>query len=216
MYTETRLRLVRAVPIAGAAIVGILSLVASLALAAAPSPHLNSPSDRKAFRRWFTFLAESRYYARKPLRGVSDADGLLRWAYHQALSRHDARWYHTVELPLLPAMPSVREFEASLCDLHPYPFVPLLVSRNLADAEPGDLLMYRRFDLAAHLMIYIGSSQVVPSPKKWVIYLTNSPKDIHKVSLDSLRDDPSSGWRPAPENPDFLGVWRLDILGEPE
>jgi uncharacterized protein YfaT (DUF1175 family) len=194
---------------------GILSLAVSLAWAA-PSAHLNSPSDRKAFRRWFTFLAESRYYARKPLRGVSDADGLLRWAYQQALRQHDARWYHTVELPLLPAMPSVGQFEAGLCESHPDPFAPLLVSRSLADAEPGDLLLYRRSDLGAHLMIYIGSSQILPSPKKWVIYQSSSPRDIHKLSLDSLRNDPSPGWRPELDNPDFLGVWRLDILGEPE
>ena len=127
----SRLRPVRAIPFPGAVFVCILSLVASLALAA-PSPHLNSPSDRKAFRRWFTFLAESRYYARKPLRGVSDVNGLLEWAYHQALRQHDAQWYHTVELPLLPAMPSVRQLEAGLCELHPDPFTPVLVSRDLA------------------------------------------------------------------------------------
>ena len=209
------MRPVRAVLIPGIVIAGILSLVAGSS-PAAPSPHLNSPSDRKAFRRWFTFLAESRYYAHKPLPGVSDGDGLLRWAYHQALLAHDARWYHSVELPLLPAMPSVQQFEAGMCESHPDPFAPLLVSRSLADAEPGDLLIFRRSDLAAHLMIYIGSSQIVPSPKKWVIYLANSPRAIHKLSLDALRNDPSPGWRPEADNPDFLGVWRLDILSESE
>jgi uncharacterized protein len=194
---------------------GLLTLVAGLAMAAT-SPHLNSSSDRKAFRRWFTFLTESRYYAHKPLRDASDPEGLLRWAYHQALRPHDARWYHTVELPLLPAMPSVRQNEAGICESHRDPLAPLLVSRNPADAEPGDLLIYRRSDLPPHLMIYIGSSQILPSPKKWVIYLADSPAEIHKVSLDSLRADPSPGWRPEPENPDFLGVWRLDILSEPE
>jgi len=175
---------------------------------AAPSPHLDSSADRKAFRRWFTFLAESRYYARKPLRGVSDAEGLVRWAYHQALRPHDAGWFRTVELPVLPAMPSVQRYGVT-----PETFAPKLVSRDIKDAEPGDLLMFRRSDLQSHVMVYIGQSQILPSPKKWVIYFANSVKDVHKVTVDSLREDPSPAWRPMADNPEFLGVWRLDIPG---
>jgi uncharacterized protein YfaT (DUF1175 family) len=184
-----------------------LFILAALLAYGSTSPRLDSSADRKAFRRWFTFLAESRYYARKPLRDVSDAEGLLRWAYHQALRPHDASWFRSVELPILPAMPSVQQYNSA-----PEAVQPTLISRDLKDAEPGDLLLYRRSDLHSHLMIYIGQSQVVPSPKKWVIYLAKSVKDVHKVSLESLREDPSPEWRPTEENPEFLGVWRLDIL----
>ena len=184
----------------------VLILVALLAYGGT-SPRLDSSADRKAFRRWFTFLAESRYYARKPLRGVSDAEGLLAWAYHQALRPHDALWFRSVELPILPAMPSVEQSGQTATGP-----APTLISRDLKDAEPGDLLLYRRSDLESHLMIYIGQSQIVPSPKKWVIYLAKSARDVHKVSLDSLREDPSPEWRPSADNPEFLGVWRLDIL----
>jgi len=176
---------------------------------AASPPRLDSPADQKAFRRWFTFLAESRYYARKPLSGVSDAEGLLRWAYHQALRPHDAVWFKSVELPVLPAMPSVQK-----ASIVPDTFSPTLVSRDLKDAQPGDLLLYNRSDLQSHLMIYIGESQIVPSPKKWVIYVVKSVKDVHKLSVDSLRQDPSPEWRPTSDNPEFLGVWRLDILSD--
>jgi hypothetical protein len=169
--------------------------------------HLHSPADRTAFRRWFTFLVESRYYARKPMRAIADGDGLMRWAYHEALHRHDAHWAHRIELPLFPAMPSVEE-PGMASD----PFAPQIVSRSVDDAMPGDLLLYRRTDRPAHLMIYIGRSQVVPSPHKWVVYV-NAPSDpIQKVSLDSLRTNASAGWRPTPDNPDFLGVGRLEIL----
>jgi len=177
-------------------------------MAASPA-RLDSPADRRAFRRWFTFLAESRYYARKPLRGVSDAEGLLRWAYRQALRPHDETWFKSVELPILPAMPSVRNW-----NLVPDSSSPTLISRDVKDAQPGDLLLYRRSHLQSHLMIYIGESQVVPSPKKWVIYMAKSAKDIHKLCVDSLREDPSPEWRPTPDNPEFLGVWRLDILSD--
>jgi uncharacterized protein YfaT (DUF1175 family) len=178
------------------------------------APRLHSAADRTAFRRWFTFLAESRYYAHAPLRGVSDTDGLLSWAYRQALRRHNARWFRSMELPLLPVMPSVCEVGAGVPTSQGDPLRRIFVSRDAADAEPGDLLMYRRAETEARLMIYIGASQVLPSPKKWVIYQTNSPIETHKVTLESLIDDPSPEWRATAENADFLGVWRLDILGE--
>ena len=192
----------------------MLNLLVSAApanLSANSAPHLHSPADRMAFRRWFTLLAESRFYARKPLRCVSDADGLLRWAYSQALRKHNARWYGSLELPLLPVMPSVGHVDAAA------EFTRFYVSRNPADAEPDILLMYRRDEPKARLMVYIGASQVFPSPKKWVIYQANAPDGanaVNKVSLESLVDDPSPELRASPDNPDFLGVWRLDILSE--
>ena len=210
--TLERLQGARAVLIPGVLMVCMMNLLAFATPASLP-PRLHSPADRMAFRRWFTFLAESRFYARKPLRGVSDADELLRWAYSQALRKHNARWYGSLELPLLPVMPSVCQVDAAASE-----FTRFYVSRNPADAEPGDLLVYRD-EPDARLMVYIGASQVFPSPKKWVIYQANAPDGanaVNKVSLESLIDDPSPEWRPSPDNPDFLGVWRLDILGEPD
>jgi uncharacterized protein YfaT (DUF1175 family) len=143
------------------------------------------------------------------MRDISDGNALMRWAYRQALMQHDAAWSHSLELPLFPNMPSVRQFGLT-GDAEP--FAPHFVSRESEQAQPGDLLLYRRTDLPSHLMVYIGKSQVLPSPKRWVIYLTAQPKQIHKVCLDTLREDPNPEWHPDPDNPDFLGVWRLDLL----
>jgi uncharacterized protein YfaT (DUF1175 family) len=176
--------------------------------APAPASHplrLDSSEDRLAFRRWFTFLAESRYYARKPLQEVFDGDSLIRWAVRHALAPHDAGWSRRVELPLLPSMPSVRAATAGLPS-----FEPAFVSREAGGAQPGDLLLYRNALLPAHVMVYIGKSQIIPSAWEWVIYLSGG--GVHKVRLDKLLRDPSPDWRPVPENPDFLGVWRLDFL----
>ena len=180
-------------------------LFGSLALGGQPV-HLKSPDNRTAFRRWFTFLTESRYYAHKPLRDINDGTALMQWAYRQALVQHDAAWAHSVELPLFPYMPSVRQFAPAAGP------EPVFISRELDQAEPGDLLIYRRSELPSHLMVYIGKSQVLPSPRRWVIYLTARPKQIHKVAVDTLREDPNPQWHPDPANPDFLGVWRLDLL----
>src|SRR5579862_6409533 len=192
MYTEVGLRLVRA----------LLILVGSLAVAS-PSLRLDSPADRSAFRRWFTFLAESRYYARKHLRDVKNGEDLVRWALRQALVPHDAAWAHTLELPVFPVMPSVVQ------SARPAPLAPEFISRDLKHAQPGDLLLFDRSDVPAHLMIYIGSSQIVPSRRKWVVYISEV---VHKVCRDSLMTDPSPEWRPSEDNPQFLGVWRLDLL----
>jgi len=186
----------------------MLPLASGLAGARSSEPprlRLEASSDRTAFRRWLAFLAESRYYAHKPLREVSDGDSLLRWAMRQALLPHDAAWSRRVELPVLPAMPSVNA--RGSCPQDPS---PVLVSRDLTDALPGDLLLYRNEERAAHLMIYIGHSQVVHTPDDWVIYLTGGA--VHRVKTARLMADPSPDWRPVAENPEFRGVWRLDLL----
>jgi uncharacterized protein YfaT (DUF1175 family) len=181
-------------------------LAGSLALADHRA-HLNSTQDRAAFRRWFTFLAESRYYARKPLREISDGESLIRWALRNALAPHDTAWSRTLELPVYPAMPSVLNSAAAPTD-----YEPMFVSEDASAAQPGDLFLFDNDHLPAHVMVYIGSSQVIPSSCHWVIYLASGK--VHKVQLDTLLGNASSEWRPIPENPDFRGVWRLDILSD--
>ena len=172
------------------------------------SSSLQSASDRTAFRRWFTFLAESRYYARKKAPQLLDGDALIRWAIQQSLKPHDLAWSRHVELPVFPVMPSI---EATIGPQESR--TPVLVSRDLADAQPGDLLLYANESLPARVMVYIGRSQIVPSPEKWVVYVTER---VHWVSVELLRTDPAVEWRPVPENPAFRGVWRLDILSAAE
>jgi uncharacterized protein YfaT (DUF1175 family) len=176
---------------------------------AGSSPHLRSPADRAAFCRWFTFLAESRAFAHKRLPGVSDNNGLLAWAYREALTEHTPHWYRSLELPVVPAMPSVQD----PAGLQPEP-ARILVSRRIEDARPGDLLLFRPSGNVPPLMIFIGASQVLPSPKQWVVYLENA-KHAQKISIDTLCGALSPQCRPLPDNPDFLGVWRLELLAEP-
>ncbi len=166
----------------------ILLLLATLA----PAP-LPNPADRQAFQRWFTFLAESRTYAHKRIR-----TDILDWAYTQALAKHTRRWYASLELPLIPAIPPVTQTD---CETSYGPDARILISRDLADLQPGDLLLFR--DAAP--MIYIGASQILPSPNRWVICEDDS--GARKITLDSLSA--------TPDNPGFLGVYRLLILHAP-
>ena len=60
---------------------------------------------RRAFRHWFTFLAESQYYrtpGRLP-REINDCAALIRFAYRQALREHDGAWASDLDLDAAPS-----------------------------------------------------------------------------------------------------------------
>jgi uncharacterized protein len=141
---------------------------------------LQSEADQIAFRRWFAFLAESIYFQKHQDRPpeVSDCAALIRFAYREALRKHDAAWANLWHLAQLPASPAVRQYEyphtalgAALFRTQPGAFAPEdvtngvfaefadsdalrrynthLVSRDPDAALPGDLLFFRQ---QGHLM----------------------------------------------------------------
>ncbi len=186
----------RSVPVA-------LAICAALSLQVGAVGAETPGGGRGVFQRWFTLLVESRYYAHKNVPDLVDGNSLVVWATRHALAGHDGRWMKDVELPVFPAIPPVPEsVKADALN-------PRLVSKTLADAEPGDLLVFNRPGMAARMMVYIGSSQVVPSPRKWVVYIAGDRP--HKVPVESLREDPLVEWRPVAENPYFMGVYRLEV-----
>jgi uncharacterized protein YfaT (DUF1175 family) len=74
---------------------------------------LQDASDRIAFRRWFTFLAESTYFQKEEERPkeVNDCAALIRYAYREALHNHDGPWATEWHLDHLPATASVRKYD---------------------------------------------------------------------------------------------------------
>jgi uncharacterized protein YfaT (DUF1175 family) len=197
-----------------------LMVCTALVSAAVPRLCLSSPVDRQAFRRWFSFMAESRYYAHKRVREITDCAALVRWSFREALMPHDTAWARSTELPIFPAMPSVQdapwtgEFRrADASALHHNE--TWFVSRDIRAALPGDLFFFERAgDSTEHVMIYIGASQILPSAGKWVVYLADSGRAVEKVTVESLLSSSSGDLRPETENPRFLGVWRFNLLRE--
>ena len=190
--------------------------------------HLDSAADREAFRRWFTLLAESRFYAASANPEIADCAGLVRWAMRHALVTHDSAWASAADLPSLPAIPAISRplrdpnlfrigatQSAQFADATTLRrFNTFFVSREMANARPGDLLFYRQFDrrMPAHVMIYLGSSQLMASPLRWIVYHTGPSGEVRKVSVNDLMSHPSPEWRPLPGNSNFLGVWRLNLV----
>ena len=205
---------------------------------------LTDPADQAAFRRWFTLIAE--YQAIRP-RGeapkeITDCASLLRYAYREALKRHNDSWFlatgmevpappgeirawHYPDTPLGAALFRVRpgSFEAS--DLTNGAFAQFadartlvernayFVSRDAREAQPGDLLFYRQFGQSSpwHSMIVAEVGQ-----RARVVYHTGtdhgSPGELRRVPLSELLDHPQPQWRPVAQNPNFLGVYRWNIL----
>lgn len=193
---------------------------------------LTDPADRRAFRRWFTFLANAMFLrdTRDLPPDVKDCAGLVRFCYREALRKHDGAWTVSINLTDLPSYPNVRKYS--------YPFTPLgsdlfltgetragrrrfaqfadaqtlmlqnahKVTGGLEAAMPADLLFFHQpqQDQRFHVMIFLGDE---------VVYHTGeSPGEIRRPRVEDLMRHPEPRWRPVPGNPYFLGVYRWNIL----
>lgn len=194
---------------------------------------LDSPADRQAFRRWFTFLAEQQFLrdtADLPAE-VSDCAGLVRFAFREALRKHDGRWVEDLKLTDVPPATNVVKYVypftplgANLYRVRPGPFRPedltdgafaqfadaqtlMLHNTHPVDrAQPGDLFFYHQpqQNQPFHVMISLGEA---------VVYHTgDTPGEIRRPTMEELRQHPEPRWRPVAGNPYFLGVYRWNIL----
>jgi hypothetical protein len=211
---------------------------------------LQGEDDQTAFRHWFTFLAESTYFQKDQERPaeINDCAALIRFAYREALRKHDAAWANQWHLPQSPHVASVSKYDyphtalgARLFRTRPGAFAPEdiatggfeefadaeslrrynthFVSRNLNAARPGDLLFFRQqgHQMPFHTMIYLGSSYFGEGGG-WLIYHTGPTAghagEMRRVTVTELQHHPEFCWRPLPQNPAFLGVYRWNILRE--
>jgi uncharacterized protein YfaT (DUF1175 family) len=187
---------------------------------------------------------------------ITDCASLLRYSYREALKRHDDTWFVTsgIEVAALPG--EIRAWRypetplgAGLFRVRPGSFEAadttdgafaqfadaktlvernaFLVSRNVHEAQPGDLLFYRQFGQSSpwHSMIVTrigGQAAVVydtgedhsPHGRRPVLGGPDHGQagELRRVALTELLDHPQPQWRPVAANPNFLGVYRWNIL----
>ncbi len=210
---------------------------------------LESAGDRENFVRWFTFLAETQYYAPTPWAEgeVRDCAALVRFAFRNALEAHSAEWKEHAGLPYDPGFGDIAGFH--------YPFGPLgkklfraqpgplgpddfrqgafvefadsatllryntyLISRDLRAAHPGDLLFFHQAvqQEPFHTMVFVGRSHFQPHGTDWIVYHTGDIDgrrgEIRAMRAETLLGHPDLHWRPLLSNPNFLGVYRWEIL----
>jgi len=222
---------------------------------------LHSFDDRSNFRRWFTYIAEMQFYEFAPAwtEEQRDCAGLVRFAWREALRRHDRLWFQAMGATyegfeaVAPDVKSISleknplgeklfrtEFgsfsEGDLTNgrfsefadartLKNYNTVFLTRDRrqgeNVNRLEPGDLLFFHQpwvQKYPYHVMIFLGeASQASERANDWVVYHTGSSPDnkgeMKKVRLSVLDHHPNPRWRPVASNRNFLGFYRLKILG---
>lgn len=97
---------------------------------------LNTTTDRDAFRRWFTLLAdyESLLPGEKVAPEINDCAALIRFAYRGALHGHEAGWLAEMGFQTLPSLASPQKYQ--------YPFTPLganLLRVKAGSFEPEDV-----------------------------------------------------------------------------
>jgi hypothetical protein len=173
---------------------------------------------------------------------ITDCASLLRYSYREALKRHDDSWFMATgievsalpgeirawrypETPLGAELFRVRAGTFNAADTTNGAFAQFadaktlvernayLVSRDVREAQPGDLLFYRQFGQSSpwHSMIVtrIGGQTAV-------VYDTGEDHGkagaLRRVALDELVGHPQPQWRPLASNPNFLGVYRWNIL----
>jgi uncharacterized protein YfaT (DUF1175 family) len=173
---------------------------------------------------------------------IGDCASLLRYSYREALKRHDESWFQTsgIEVPAPPG--EIRAWSyphtplgTALFRVRPGGFQPddlsngsfaqfadartlvernaYFVGRDVRAALPGDLLFYRQFGQSSpwHSMIVVRSGAAAE-----IVYDTGpdrgQPGEIRRVLLSELLDHPQPQWRPLAGNPNFLGVYRWNIL----
>jgi hypothetical protein len=216
------------------AILAALGGARSLASHPAAVELLRDPSDRAAFRGWFTFLAEIQFHretASLPAE-IKDCAALVRFSYREALRKHDGRWAADLGLPTAPGFGVIRAsldhagmFRAGdRGEWRHYADARTLLrwnsfrmSRDLHAARPGDLLFYHQPDQASpfHVMIYLGASHFQPGPERYAVYHTgDEPGEIRRPSIEELAAHPNPRWRPFEGNGNFLGVYRWNILAD--
>lgn len=205
---------------------------------------LTDPADQAAFRQWFTAIAE--FEAARPKADVpaeiNDCASLLRYAYREALKRHNDSWFattgveiaampgeigswHYPETPLGEGLFRVRAGSFQAADAVDGAFAQFAdaktlvefntyrVSRDVRQAEPGDLLFYRQFGESSpwHSMIVVRNGGQAA-----VVYNTGidhgKAGELRRVLVSELLDHPQAAWRPVAANPNFLGVYRWNIL----
>lgn len=182
-----------------------------------------SPEQSRCLRDWITVLIHAQVEQGPTPRWTHrDCAGLVRFAVAEALRDHDLAWRRSMGLLGRRLPPDIDPTAAAplrhtwrRADGSQGAFVSAIdlvqantrfVGRQLAQAQSADLLFYD-FGDDQHLMVWMGS---------YIAYHTgrvdkgdNGLRALRPAQLMAWTD---TRWRPATDNPNFVGLHRLAFL----
>ena len=205
--------------------------------ALAVSDTLPVQGDRDAFRAWFVAILEQQLDGPSPAWEPAQRDcaGLLRFAFREAWGPHTEAWRDRTGFPAFPAAPepSLR-LAGPWRNAFPTPrgwnpfargvFLRTLacekVGRDPAEAQPGDLVFFSRGGARTepdHAMAFVrpdmdGQPMLLYHTGPEGSGATRREGEVRRIRLDELLHHPDADFRPQPENPSFLGVYRWKVL----
>jgi len=198
---------------------------------------LRDQGDREAFRKWFVAILENQLDRLSPAWEPAQRDcaGLLRFAFREAWGPHTPAWRERTAYtgPFAsrdPGLGAAGPWAAGFPTpegWRPFAKGALLreaactrVDGDPAQAQPGDLLFFCR--LGGHRTPDHAMAFVRPDPDGTpvLVYHTGregsgpsrDPGDLRRVRLDDLLRHADPEFRPQPENPAFLGLYRWTVL----
>lgn len=200
---------------------------------------LSDVGDREAFRTWFVAILEQQLEGPSPAWEPAQRDcaGLLRFAFHEALAPHTAAWRERVAFTAgSPGQDPSSAFVAGWRSGFPTPEGPrpfakgaflrrlacVSLGRDLALARPGDLIFFARGGARTqpdHAMAIVrpdadGTPMLLYHTGPEGSGASRQPGEIRRVRLDDLLHHPEPDFRPLPENPAFLGLYRWRLLAD--
>lgn len=186
-------------------------------------PRRLDPTQSRHLRDWITVLIHAQLEQGPTPRWTHrDCAGLVRFAVAEALREHDLRWRRAMGLlgrrlppDLDPASTAPLRHAWRRADGSQGAFASAIdlvqansrfVGRQLAQAQQADLLFFD-FGDDQHLMVWMGA---------YVAYHTgrNVPGDngLRALPAGQLMAWSDTRWRPATDNPNFVGLHRLAFL----
>jgi uncharacterized protein len=177
-----------------------------------------------AFRAWMVRLIDEQIrQGPNPRWFHRDCAGLVRFAVNEAFKVHDAKWLRVNAMSNLPLPPDLhlRSEQQSLRrgwtqldgTRAAFATAQVLVQRNarfvskdLNQALPADFLFFDQGD-DQHLMVWMN---------RYIAYHTGTEtrtdNGLRAVTIKQLMQWKDTRWRPEPNNPNFIGVFRLAFL----
>jgi hypothetical protein len=189
-------------------------------------------SDSINFRNWFLEISKSQFAKKSNLWKDRDCSGLIRFAYKEALKKHDENWeknsdfvhhssiqkpdvkkYNYPDIPLIGTkIFKILDFEFGVFAdaYHLLKYNVDFVSKDYKKAKSGDILFFYHpssVDMPYHSMIYTGDG---------LLYHTGPIEDkegeLRYLKLEDVLKNFPLDWQPLPSNNKFLGFFKFKIL----